>query len=420
MGVVQPAGEMVRFAFRKEMLAARAERLNGDITIFAPISWQLVGVAIAGIVLVALGALASASFARTVAVVGRLTPDGGMVEVSPVRSGVVTRLRVEVGDEVRTGEVLAVVEPGENLLSGASLSSALSGELQRQRGSIDAQVRAGSQAAAAQQQRFSVQMAEAAAEIELLHRQVALQEALVASAAEDIERASQIAVRGFISARDMQGRRDLLVGRQQSLAQLQQNLASKRGALSEMGQARAEARAGTAQQQAVLAGATAQVDQQVASIEAAGRQTIVSPVSGSVTAVLVRAGQRATGDKPVATILPSNSRLLARLTVPSAAIGFVKPGQRARLALDSFPYQRFGTIGARVVSVDGSATPQTLSDGSTDLVYGVAMALDRPSIRVHGVDEVFRPGMLVTARITTDRQTFMQWLFEPLFAVARR
>ena len=51
------------------------------------------------------------------------------------------------------------------------------------------------------------------------------------------------------------------------------------------------------------------------------------------------------------TLLPDGASLLAELFVPSRAIGFVEPGQRVRLMVDAFPYQRFGTLGGRVETV---------------------------------------------------------------------
>jgi membrane fusion protein len=106
--------------------------------------------------------------------------------------------------------------------------------------------------------------------------------------------------------------------------------------------------------------------------------------------------------------------------VPSAAIGFVKPGQEVRLALDAFPYQRFGTVKGRVRTVPSSTINAPASNGATIAVYPVIVDIEAPKIFAYGRDEPLVAGMNLTARIITERQSLLEWLFEPLFAVRRR
>lgn len=120
------------------------------------------------------------------------------------------------------------------------------------------------------------------------------------------------------------------------------------------------------------------------------------------------------------TIVPAGSKLRAELAIPSSAIGFIKQEQSVRLAVDAFPYQRFGTVAGKVQTVSTSAINAQGANGSVITVYPVTVALDAARIAAYGRSEPLVSGMTLTARIVTDKQSLLEWLFEPLFAVRRR
>lgn len=91
-----------------------------------------------------------------------------------------------------------------------------------------------------------------------------------------------------------------------------------------------------------------------------------------------------------------------------------------RLAVDAFPYQRFGTVIGRVETVSASAINAQGPNGGTIAVYPVTVTIDQPRITAYGGTEPLVSGMSLTARIVTERQSLIEWLFEPLFAVRRR
>lgn len=120
------------------------------------------------------------------------------------------------------------------------------------------------------------------------------------------------------------------------------------------------------------------------------------------------------------TIVPAASVLRAELKVPSSAISFLKPRQTVTLAIDAFPYQRFGTVKGRVLTVSTSPISSRESDGSAISVYPISVALDRSTVSAFDRNEPLLVGMTLTARIVTEKQSLIEWLFEPLLAVQRR
>ncbi|MBA4162944.1 MAG: secretion protein HlyD [Novosphingobium sp.] len=406
--------------FRTEMLASNRNRLSGDVAIAVPIAWQSIGFLIFGGVAAGALFLSLANYSRVVTVTGAVTPDAGVSAIIPTRAGVVAALAVQEGQSVAAGAALASIRAEEDGAATQSPAALVEAAIAQQDASLVTQTGAAQASAQAQASQLAAQRAGLSAEIAQLQSQSATQRALIASAQKDLERARTIADRGFISGRDLQVREETLLARQQGLAQIEQALAAKRAALAENERSAVQVMAQARVQTASLSATRAQVAQQAASTAGARSYVLRAPVAGRVTALSARVGQPASPQSQLMTIVPAGARMRAELAVPSSAIGFVKPGQQVRLAIDAFPYQRFGTVIGTVQTVAASAVSAQAPNGTTNAVYPVTVAIDLPRIAAYGRSEPLVSGMTLTARIVTEKQSLLEWLFEPLFAVRRR
>lgn len=406
--------------FRPEALSYRADRLSGNVAIAVPVAWQSIGFLIFGSLIAAFVFLSFGNYSRVEVVAGAIAPDKGVSAVMPTRNGIITAIQVKDGQSVELGAELAIVRTEDESMSETSPAAQIEAAIRRQDTSLTAQMTAASSAANAQLQQLAVQRRGLQAEQKQLETQIVIQQNLVASAQKDYDRARTVAERGFISVRDLQAREETLFARQQGLSQLNQALVAKASALHEaergVGQIVAQAQV----QQENLAAARAEISQQAVRAANARSYVLRAPVAGRVTALTARIGQSANPQTPIMTIVPAASVLQAELAVPSAAIGFVKPGQVVRLAVDAFPFQRFGTISGRVKTVASSAVNVPSRDGRTLAVYPVIVSLDQSSLMAFGRRQPLVPGMSLTARIVTEKQSLLTWLFEPLYAVRKR
>ncbi|NIJ66317.1 membrane fusion protein [Sphingomonas leidyi] len=390
------------------------------MAISVPVAWQVIGYFLFISVLCAIIFLALASYSRVETVTGLIVPDRGIVTIVAPRNGIVMSIAVRDGHDIRAGTELAAIRAEEDGADAVSVAGRMEAAVGHQDSSLAAQMAAARQAADAQLRQLAAQRFGLSQEVAQLQSQISLQRNLIVSAQRDHERTRMIAEHGFISQRDLQVREETLLVRQQGLSQLVQSLASKRASLSEVERSAAQVEAQAQSQHASLAASRAEVARQAASIAGSRAYTLRAPVAGRVTALTARVGQLASASAPLMTIVPSDSVLDAQLAVPSAAIGFIKPGQEVRLAIDAFPYQRFGTLKGKVQRVASSAVGTQTPGGATISVYPVTVALERAGVLAYGKREALVPGMTLTARIVTEKQSFLQWLFEPLFAVQRR
>lgn len=398
----------------------RSNKLSSDVAIIVPVSWQTIGYLIfVGLLLTSLF-LSQASYTRIEVATGAVTPDNGVAAIIPTRSGVISAVLVHDDEEVAAGAELAAIRAEEDSASGTSTAAQIEAAMIRQDASLAVQESAAGASARAQLGQLATQRSGLLSEIAQIQSQIVLQQSLITSAQRDYDRARAVADKGFVSVRDLQQREEVLLNRKQGLSQLTQSLAGKRAQLAEIDSSAAQVAAQSRVQSASLAATRAQVAGQAANAAGARSYILRAPVAGRVTALTARIGQPANAQVPLMAIVPAGSVLRAELAIPSSAIGFVKAGQTVRLAIDAFPYQRFGTVKGKVLTVAASSISRIGPNGEVISAYPVTVALDQFGVEAFGRREPLISGMTLTARIITEKQSLLEWLFEPLYAVRRR
>jgi membrane fusion protein len=215
-------------------------------------------------------------------------------------------------------------------------------------------------------------------------------------------------------------REEAVLTRRQQLAELDRVRASKLAALAETRRAMERVRAEAGAQSAGLASSRAEIEQRQVNAQAEQGYVLIAPVNGVVTAVTARRGQAVDGGQSLMAVVPSNSSPRAELHVPTSAAGFLAIGQEVRLAIDAFPYQRFGTVPARITQISATTVLHDDASGAAVPVYLVTAELRRPWVMAFGRRQPLLTGMTLSARIVTERQSLLQWLFQPVFAVRNR
>lgn len=406
--------------FRKEQLRHLTQRLHGEISVAVPVSWQVIGYFLFAALIVALIFLSTASYARVETVPGAVTLDKGVIPIVPSRPGIVTDLLVRDGMPVIAGDPLLTIRSEEDLERGNTAPERILTALGEQDQSFELQAALLTSAAEDDQARIKEQVRGMSGEIKRLDAQIVVQERLIELSGNLFRRAQEVAEQGYISGHDRDASEADMLAKRQQLYQLQQIRAAKAAELLAARRAMAQSAANAEAQIAGLSSSRAQVSQQVAQARAAQGYALTSPVRGTVTALTARIGQPASSSTPAMLVVPADALPLAELHVPSSAVGFLAVGQDVRLHIDAFPYERFGAVRGRIESIASAAALRTTPDGKAAPVYLVTVSLPSPWVLGFGRRQSLLAGMTLSARIVTRRQTLLEWLFEPLFAVSRR
>lgn len=313
---------------------------------------------------------------NVIAVSGRIEGDESVV--APKTSGRILELKVREGDQVKAGDVIALLDDEQIRAREQAAQSAVE--------QAEAQVRAARQQTAVLQERAKEselqvgqaeqqaqgQVRQAEAELAAAEANLAREEAAYKLAQFDREAYTKLAKSGAVSER--QGRQAESSADTQAavVASARRRVESANAAVTAARSALVNPQIRTAQggavrqqilqQAADIANAVARVDQARAQLREAQANRkdlqVIAPISGTVATRTAEPGEIVTPGSPLITLVDLTTVYL-RGFVPEGQIGRVRVNQRARVYLDSSPNT---PVEAYVSRIDPQATftPSTL------------------------------------------------------------
>lgn len=140
-------------------------------------------------------------------------------------------------------------------------------------------------------------------------------------------------------------------------------------------------------------------------------QTLTAPADGSVQQLAVNTiGGVLTQGQTAMMVVPADTRLEVEAMLLNKDIGFVVPGQRAVIKLETFNFTRYGFLEGTVLHVSRDA----IEDKSFGLVYAARISLDAEAMEIDGRPTALGPGMSAVVEIKTDRRRIIDFVLAPL------
>jgi hemolysin D len=378
---------------------------------------------------------------------GEVASDGGGKTIQPLDAARVEAILVHDGQSVPAGAVLLRLQPTEaqadrDMLRGQLAAERL--EVARLRTTALGEpfaVPPGADPAAARLARQQAQDDVAARDAKLaeLDRVVVEKQAELAGGHADLDRLNALskvadkrlgiyevlARKGFTSDLRMVDAEGQARDASASIAAQKQRMPGIAAALAA---ARSD-RAGTAadiRQKALadLAEASAKADSLQNQLDKAASHlagmTLRAPVAGTVQELAVHTiGGVVQPGQPVMRLTPAGGGVEVRARLENRDVGFVRAGMPAEVKIDSFPFTRYGTVPAVVVSVSADAVTPAFDPAHPNAaagapVYAARLRLLRPVIRVDGAERAITPGMAVVAEIKTGRRRLVDYVLSPV------
>jgi multidrug efflux pump subunit AcrA (membrane-fusion protein) len=134
---------------------------------------------------------------------------------------------------------------------------------------------------------------------------------------------------------------------------------------------------------------------------------LISTSTGKLTFMSIWSDlQEVTTGTPLFAITPESiGEVQARLVIPFAGAGKVKPGQRVNIKLDGYSYMEFGMVEGVIRSI---------SSGYNETGYPALAELPNGSTTSYGIRIQFDRELQGVAEITTEDLSLLQRLFSPL------
>jgi membrane fusion protein len=149
------------------------------------------------------------------------------------------------------------------------------------------------------------------------------------------------------------------------------------------------------------------IDLQVSDLLSKYEYVITAPIAGVIYDVQVNAGDRIEEAIVMASIIPEDSPLVAKLYIPAPGIGLIKTGDPVEISFAAYPKYTYGTFDS-VISKEGISvlkeseinTPIRLPNGH----YFIYQSnLQSSYIKIDGMPAKLNPGMELSATVTVDR-----------------
>jgi hemolysin D len=390
---------------------------------------------------------------------GKIVPGGRTKLTQPLETGVVRAIHVRDGQSVKAGDVLIELDP---TMTEADMerqrSDLLAAELDiaRLRAALAEDPLAGfrppQSASAAEiemhRQFLISQRAEQNAKLAEIERQqgqkeaerattsasVAKLQAMIPVLQERVDIRKNLVDKALASKVVYLSEYQELIGLQQDLVLQQSRLREADAAIAllrETGEktaaeyrratydalAKAEQKAASAVQEVIKAERRTKLQHLIAPVDGVVQQLAVHTVGGVVTPA-----------QALAVVVPSDSQLEIEAMLSNRDVGFVHPGQKAEIKVDTFNFTRYGLLHGEVLSVSsdaitrerqqspsaaGAATSTSEPKGQ-ELEYAARISLDRTDMQVDEKLVKLGPGMAVTVEIKTGSRRMISYLLSPL------
>jgi membrane fusion protein len=352
-----------------------------------------------------------------------LVPIDGYAKIYALHPGVVTSILVKEGDRVEAGDKVAIIRTEMPNAAGGVATDQQMASINSQTRNAISQIGFAGRHAESEADRLTGMIDGLKKQAESYREQIELENEVVKSQSDQLSIVEPILAKGFMSKAEYERRKQALLAEKQQLLRLKQQLDN---ATAEIGRSQKE------RDEAVIAGesdtsnARSAIEiyrQQKIRLAGEASYSVVAAMAGHVTAIQVNNGRTVDSAIPMMLVVPDESPLRADIYVPSRSIGFLHPGQEVRLLYDAFPYQKFGTYTAHIKNISGLAVPGQETDAPFKIdgpVYKVTATLDQQSIRAYGQIIKLHPGITLSADIILARQSFIDWLLDPLRAISHR
>ena len=374
---------------------------------------------------------------------GKVIPSKNMQVVQNLEGGIVKEINVKVGDVVKKGEVIMIIDDTRfisSLKEGEAQIYALQAKIERLTAEINNKPLIFSpileekypQYINAERNLYDSRKQELRVKINILsddieqkrqelisaqNKQEQLKRSL-ALVSKELEMTKPLLTSGAVSEVDVlrleRAVNDLKGDLEQtilSIPKLEANLSSsqhkieelnlgfKTSALDDLNKARADY--------------TPLLESSKAAEDRVSRTLVRSPVNGTVNQVKVTTiGGIVQPGQDLIYIVPIDDTLLIEANVRPADIGFLRPGLPATVKISAYDFSIYGGLKATVEHI----SPDTITDEKGNSFYQIRVrTIDRSYlIGKHGERLMIMPGMSATVDILTGQKTVLEYLLKPI------
>ncbi|KQE94903.1 HlyD family secretion protein [Acinetobacter lactucae] len=413
--------------FRKEVFESRKNRFVGNVIISVPITFKMLALIFGLMGLTLLIFIFLGEFTKKVRVSGQIMPNDGFVKIYSTRTSIVKDIYVKENDFVKVGQNLLHINNSFFLEDNKDLYDSISYESNQRTELFSKEV-------AKEKTIYENKKQNMIKELDYINKEISNANQLFyttkykLSVANDVYARYKIAYRNNAASLDeVQIKESQTLDLKNQLKQiendldsLKENLRNKKFEILSLEQEHLK-------HLTQLKREESEINQEKIQNQSNSDQILKSPIDGKISIINIEKGQTIELNKILMSIVPTNTKLVCFLYVPSNAIGFIKPNTEVSIRYFAFPYQKFGLAKAKVLNISETPIPyQDLNSiglipmqgiTSNEPVYIIKASLDKQTITAYGEEVNLKVGMLLEADIKLEKRKIYEWILEPLYTV---
>lgn len=360
---------------------------------------------------------------------GKVIPAGEVKVLQPLNGGVISAIQVKEGDFVRKGQALVIIDPATTAPQLTSSQETLA-HIQQEQARLEAASRRQAYASASDTQDRLYQ-----ASLASLEKQLQAKEKMLASLEEQIQ-AKKVeqghTQETLITAQAKEARLKAVLDiiAKDEYEKVEADILAAQSKLKSLVHELEQLRFQQAQTQEEMAylqenfetttlnelsEKEKQATQLKATIDEAAfknaRQTLVAPVDGYVHELFVHTvGGVVTSAQKVVSIVPVKTPLTIQSTVQNKDIGFVKVGMPVAVKVDTYDFQKYGTLKGQVAQIDKDSR----DDQKLGPIYTVYVTPLQHSLLVEGKRQYLSSGLSLSSEIKVGKRRIIEFFIYPL------
>lgn len=412
--------------FRKEVFDAKQAKWTGTIILSRPFSFTFLTICSLSIGLVLIAFAIWGSYTKRSTVQGQIIPQSGLIQVYTTQSGTILKKNIYEGQIVKKGDILFTISIA-NYGEQGSIADALVKQTQLKEQSIRNEITRMRFIHRDEKQTTNNQISLLKGTLVKVENLIINQQERINLAKKNQQRYGNILHENAISHEEFEAKKIDYLDQLTQYESLQREKVSLDKQLTEqqitLSGLENKQRNELEQLERLLSSNT----QELIEMQSKQHIAIQANSSGVIGTINAEIGQFVDLSKPLLTIIPENTQLIAQLYVPSRAIGFVKNGDQVLLRYQAYPYQKFGHAKAEVLSVAKTALAsqdlQTIGIISpqeqlnNEPVYLVRVKLDKQIVKAYGKEMPLQVGMTLEGDIMHEKRKLYEWVLEPLFSI---
>ncbi len=407
--------------FREEAVAQQLDRLHGDVLLLPSVRISVVAGFLIFIVTAAVILLFTMSYSRKETVVGWLEPNEGVVRIYPEGEGIIAETLVANGDFVEKGQPLVKISNELTMADGVGLDERMMEEYIKQREYFTEQLESTENLAGLRITEQAREVDAHKADLEFLNQEVSILEKRKHLQSMRVERSRRMLDKGHLSQTEYHTVVEQHLALESELKRLQREKNAKQTSLDQLLVEKNRMAEEYRIQASTIKSQISELSQKINSSERNREYVITADRNGIVSNLQAERGLRVSQSHPLLSLLPEDGKLRITLIAPVRASGFINPEQAIRIKYDAFPFQKFGAYEAVVDHISRSVVlPNELQSAPVPFnepVYVISAHLKDDNVVAYGGHVPLKAGMTLSADITLEDRTLMEWIFEPILSL---